>query len=241
MAMKTLCIDVGGTGLKMEVLDETGTAVTQRSRLETPRPATPQAVLDVLRRLIATQGEFDRVSVGFPGVVIDGVTKTAPNLDPSWHDYDLAGELQRITGKPAKVLNDADVQGFGDIEGKGVEMVLTFGTGVGAAVYVDGTLLPNLELGHAPFKNKLTYEDYLGDAALTKVGHKKWRKRVREVVDQLAPIWNYRVLYLGGGNSRLLKSQDLPDNVHISPNSAGITGGLRLWDQHLPALQAKSA
>jgi polyphosphate glucokinase len=239
--MNTLCIDVGGTGLKMEVLRDNGEAVTQRARLETPHPATPQAVLEVLKRLMATQGEFDRVSVGFPGVVVDGVTKTAPNLDKSWHGFDLAGELARTTGRPTKVLNDADVQGYGDIEGKGVEMVLTLGTGVGSAAYVDGILLPNLELGHAPFKEKVTYEDYLGDAALKKAGHKKWRKRVRDVVDQLEPIWNYRVLYLGGGNSRLLKPEDLPENVHISPNSAGITGGLRLWDPVAPVLQAKSA
>jgi len=227
--MKTLCIDIGGTGLKMEVLDENGHPVTERARLETPHPAVPKAVLEALKGLIATQGEFDRVSAGFPGVVVDGVTETAPNLDQSWAGFDLAEALQRITHKPVRVANDADVQGYGDIQGKSVELVLTLGTGVGSAVYVGGTLLPNLELGHAPFKGKLTYEDYLCDAQLKRIGHKKWRRRVRIVVDQLQPIWNYRLLYLGGGNSRLLKPDDLPGNARIAPNTAGLTGGLSLW------------
>ena len=233
--MKTLCIDVGGTGLKMEVLDQDGQTVTERARAETPHPATPEAVLKVLADMIAGQGEFDRISVGFPGVVVDGVTKTAPNLDPSWRGFNLAEALTKASAKPARVANDADVQGFGDVEGKGAEMVLTFGTGVGSAVYIDGVLFPNLELGHAPFKGSKTYEDYLGDAEVKRIGHKKWRKRVREVVDQLEPIWNYRVLYLGGGNARLLKAEDLPDNVRISSNTAGITGGLALWRDPNPS------
>src|SRR5581483_9011043 len=229
--MKILCIDVGGTGLKMEVLDENGQPVTERARVVTPHPATPEAVLEALKGLIAGQGEFDRIAVGFPGVVIDGVTKTAPNLDKSWRGFDLASALTTMTGKPARVANDADVQGFGDIEGKGVEMVLTFGTGVGSAVYVDGKLVPNLELGHAPFKDGKTYEDYLRDSELKRIGAKKWRKRVHNVVDQLEPIWNYRVLYLGGGNARLLHQDELPSNVHICSNSAGLTGGLALWER----------
>ncbi|MBV9119344.1 MAG: ROK family protein [Chloroflexi bacterium] len=234
--MNTLCIDIGGTGLKMEVLDDHCNPVTDRTRVPTPHPATPPAVLAALETSIAQHGAFDRISVGFPGVVINGVTRTAPNLDKSWRGFDLAGALQASSGKPVRVCNDADVQGYGDIEGKGVEMVLTFGTGVGSAVYVDGKLVPNLELGHAPFRDDLTYEDFLSDAALEKVGHKKWRKRVREVIEQLEPIWNYRLLYLGGGNSRLLKPEDLPENVRIAPNTAGITGGIRLWsDEAAPS------
>jgi polyphosphate glucokinase len=224
---RTLCIDIGGTGLKMEVVGEDAGAAGEPARVVTPHPATPKTVLDTLIGMIPAQGEFDRVSVGFPGVVFDGVIKTAPNLDPSWRDFDLASALQQATGKPVRVCNDADVQGYGDIEGKGVEMVLTLGTGLGSAVYIDGRLVPNLELGHAPFKDGKTYEDFLSDATL-----KKWRKRVREVVDELEPIWNWRLLYLGGGNSRLLRPDDLPDNVRIAPNSAGLTGGIALWREY---------
>ena len=231
---RTLCIDIGGSGLKIQVVDASGEPAGERVRVETPRPATPAAVLDALMGMITGQTGYDRISVGFPGVVVDGVTKTAPNLDPAWHDYTLASELQTRTGKPVLVCNDADVQGYGDIEGSGVELVLTLGTGVGSAVYVDGHLLPNLELGHAPFKDSVTYEDWLSDAALKKIGRKKWRRRVLEVVAQLEPIWNYRVLYLGGGNARLLKAEDLPDNVRISPNTAGLTGGVALWDGERP-------
>lgn len=226
---RTLCIDIGGTGLKMEVVDEHGQPLTERGHVATPHPAVPDKLLAALATLIPAQGEFDRVSVGFPGVVVDGITRTAPNLAPEWRGFDLAAALSKITGKPVRVCNDADVQGYGDIEGKGMEMVLTLGTGLGSAVYVDGRLVPNLELGHAPFKNDMTYEDYVSDAVLKKVGEKKWRKRVLKIVESLEPIWNWRVLYLGGGNSRLLHPEDLPASVRVAPNSAGLTGGVALW------------
>jgi polyphosphate glucokinase len=232
---RTLAVDIGGTGLKMEVLDLRGQPLTERGRVPTPRPAKPAAVLAALAELIRQQGEFDRVSVGFPGVVIRGVVKTAPNLDPSWAGYDLDAALTRLTGKPVRVCNDADVQGFGDIDGDGVEMVLTLGTGVGSAVFVDGRLLPNLELGHQPFRKGKTYEDYVGKAALDKVGKKAWVKRVHKVVEQLEPIWNYRVLYLGGGNARLLEGSGLPENVKITPNAAGLLGGIALWAHDAPS------
>ena len=226
---KTLCIDVGGTWLKMEVVDLQGQPLSDQGRVQTPHPATPGALLDALASVLPAQPDFDRVSVGFPGVVMDGVTKTAPNLDPEWRGFDLATALQRMTHKPVRVCNDADVQGFGDIEGKGMEMVLTLGTGLGSAAYIDGRLLPNLELGHAPFKDGLTYEEYVSDATLKRIGEAAWLTRVREIVDNLEPIWNWRLLDLGGGNSRLLHPEDLPSNVRIAPNSAGLTGGVALW------------
>ncbi len=227
---KTLAIDIGGTGLKMEVIDAQGRPVTVRSRVVTPRPATPEAVLASLRGMLREQGEFDRVSAGFPGVVVDGVTRTAPNLHPAWQSYNLADALTKLTNRPAHVANDADVQGYGDISGQGVEMVITLGTGVGSAVYIDGRLLPNLELGHQPFAKGRTYEDYLGKAALDKIGPKRWRGRIAKVIRQLEPIWNYRILYLGGGNARLLKSEAMPPNVRIASNAAGLIGGIKLWD-----------
>src|SRR3569833_2333735 len=132
--LATLGIDIGGTGLKALVLSPDGTAQTERVRVPTPKPATPPAVQAALVAQVEPL-EFDRVSVGFPGGVGDGVTKTAPNLDPSWTDFDLAGELGRRLHRTVRVLNDACVQDFGVIQGHGVEMVLTLGTGLGCALY----------------------------------------------------------------------------------------------------------
>ena len=225
---RTLAIDIGGTGLKALILAQDGSVLTERARVETPRPATPEAVLEALWNLIEPLGEFDRISVGFPGVVVDGVIKTAPNLGEDWCDFDLGNALAEGSRRPVRVLNDAGVQGYGVIEGKGMEMVLTLGTGMGCAVYIDGKYVPNLELAHHPFKNGKTYEEYIGKKALTKVGKKKWNKRVREVIDQVLPIWNPRRLYLGGGNAKHIKFE-LPSNVTITPNIAGLVGGIALW------------
>lgn len=226
---RTLSIDIGGTGLKMLVLDPSGTAVDERQRVLTPRPATPGAVIEALRGLIAKQPPFDRVSVGFPGVVHDGVVWTAPNLHRSWRGVSLAKALREITGKPVRVANDADVQGYASVEGSGVEMVLTLGTGLGSALFVDGRLVPNLELGHHPLRKGMTYEDYVGKAALEAVGKKRWRKRVGKVIKQVEPIWNYRLLHIGGGNVKHLRPDELPSNVRLHSNLGGVLGGIALW------------
>src|ERR1700679_2244359 len=133
--MLTLCIDIGGTGIKALLLDVDGAPVSDRARRETPRPAVRESVLLVIDELVATLGAFDRVSVGFPGVVHAGVAKTAPNLDPSWAGFPLAKTLEERTGgKPVRVLNDAAIQGLGVIEGKGFEVVITLGTGLGCCL-----------------------------------------------------------------------------------------------------------
>jgi polyphosphate glucokinase len=233
MRIRTLAIDIGGTGLKALVLDADGTALTERARVETPRPATPKAVLTALWLLIEPLGAFDRISCGFPGVVVDGVTKSAPNLHKQWTGFDLAGALSTKLKKPVRVLNDAGVQGFGVIEGHGVEMLLSLGTGLGCALYLDGDYVPNLELAHHPFGNGKTYEEYVGAAALEACGKKKWNKRVKNVIDQVLPIWNPRRLYIGGGNAKHLKIE-LPPDVTITPNIAGLLGGIALWHDAKP-------
>ena len=226
--MKTLAIDVGGTGLKALILALDGALLTERVRVETPRPATPDSVIAAIVELVSPLGVYDRISVGFPGVVVAGVVKTAPNLDEGWADMPLARALEQRLGKPTRVLNDAGVQGFGVIEGKGVEMVLTLGTGMGCAVYIDGRYVPNLELAHHPLRKGMTYEEYIDNAALERIGKKKWNRRVRRVIEQVLPIWNPTRLYLGGGNAKHYKL-DLPDNVEIIENVAGLLGGIKLW------------
>lgn len=226
--MKTLAIDIGGTGLKALVLDLAGTMLTERVRVETPRPATPDAVIAALVELVKPLGAYDRISVGFPGVVVDNVIKTAPNLHETWADVPLGAILTERLGKATRVLNDAGVQGYAVIRGRGVEMLLTMGTGMGCALYLDGKYVPNLELAHHPFKKGLTYEEYVGAHALEMIGKKKWNKRVRKVIEQVLPIWNPARLYIGGGNSKHIKG-DLPENVEIVSNVAGLLGGIKLW------------
>jgi polyphosphate glucokinase len=227
--VRTLCIDVGGSGIKALVVDDDGEPVTERKRIETPRPAKPDAVLDAIAEAAEGHGAYDRVSVGFPGVVVDGVVHTAPNLDGDWSEVALAARLGERLGRPVRAANDAGVQGLGVIEGKGTECVLTLGTGMGFGLYVDGTYVPNIELAHHPFKGPKTYEERVSDETRRKIGDKKWRKRVRQVVDQILPIFNPRRVYLGGGNARLLDPDDLPDDVQVVDNIAGLLGGVRLW------------
>jgi polyphosphate glucokinase len=227
----TLAIDVGGTGLKAILLDGKGNAMTDRVRVETPRPATPSAVVDALSELVRALSDFDRVSVGFPGVVVDDTIRSAPNLDGGWKGFPLGRVLSLKLGRPVRVLNDAGVQGYGVIEGRGVEMVITLGTGMGCALYLDGSYVPNLELAHHPFLGKKTYEDYVGGRALHKVGKKTWAKRVLRVLSQIDPIWNPRRIYVGGGNAKhLVRVQDaLPKHIGVTENVAGLLGGIALW------------
>jgi polyphosphate glucokinase len=225
---RTLCIDIGGSHVKALIVDEAGTALTDRARAETPRPATPESVLAVIGDLLKPLGRFDRVSCGFPGVVVDGVTRTAPNLHEKWTEYPLARALEKMTGCPVRALNDAGVQGYGVIEGLGVEMLITLGTGMGCALYMDGTYVPNLELAHHPFRHGATYEEYVGMPALEKVGKKKWNRRVGRVVAQILPVWNPRRLYVGGGNAELVTA-DLPPVATLVSNVAGLLGGIALW------------
>lgn len=227
--MDTLCIDIGGTGLKAMIYDASGAPRGERVRVLTPKPATPDAVLAAILPAIAPLGNFDRIAVGFPGVVVDGITRTAPNLDPAWTDFPLAAELEKRTGKPARVANDAGVQGLAVIEGQGTELVITLGTGMGFALYIDGRYVPNIEMAHHPFEKGKTYEERVGDAERKDIGNKRWRQRVARVIAQLAPIFNYRRLYLGGGNAQRLEKDTLPANVTVVENVAGLLGGLKLW------------
>lgn len=229
LQIRTLSIDIGGTGTKMIPLDAGGEAVGERHRELTPRPATPETVLGRIAQMLLAQDPFDRVSVGFPGVVKRGVVHTAPNLGGEvWHGFDIQSAIGERTGKPTRVVNDADLQGYGVIRGEGVEMVLTFGTGLGAALFIDGLLVPNLELGHHPLRKDKTYEDLVRETELDRIGKKRWRDRVALVFETLAPIFNYDRLYIGGGNAKKIKDP-LPPNTERFDNVDGMEGGVALW------------
>jgi polyphosphate glucokinase len=183
----------------------------------------------------APLGAFDRVSVGFPGYVRDGKLLTAPNLGTeTLGGFDLQAALAQIWGKPVRVLNDADVQGYGAVAGRGVEMMLTLGTGAGTAIFRDGEVMPHLELAHHPVSGNKTYDEYIGDAARRKKGRKRWNRRVAKAIAILREVVRFDHLYIGGGNAKAITFR-LPPDVTIVPNSDGLTGGIGLWRADAPA------
>jgi polyphosphate glucokinase len=229
--MKTLAIDIGGTGLKASVLDEQGNMLVNRLRVPTPKPSGPKELLAALDGLVKQLPEFDRISAGFPGVLRGGKVITAPNLGTKeWRDFGLQEELARLFGKPARVENDAEVQGLGVITGQGLEVVLTLGTGVGSAIFDNGHMTPHLELAHHPIHKSETYDEYLGDETRKRIGKKKWNERVLKMIDIVHTLLNYDTLYLGGGNAENI-TFTMPPEVRLASNDKGITGGVHLWDK----------
>jgi polyphosphate glucokinase len=235
---QTLAIDIGGSHIKASVLDIHGDLLADTQHVTTPHPAGPRQVLKAIAGLAKSLGPFARISAGFPGAIREGRVLTAPNLGTAaWRGHDLAGSLQDLLGKPARVLNDADVQGLGSIAGTGFECVLTLGTGVGSAFFLDGRLLPHLELGQHPIHGRKTYDRYLGEAALEAKGAKVWNRRLRHVIEIVDTLTNFDLLHLGGGNARLIDF-DLPKGVRIGSNRAGIIDGIKLWDARMDDLFA---
>lgn len=227
----TLAIDIGGSGLKATVLDREGSMLVDRVRVETPKPAPPGVIVDALVALVEPLPPFDRISVGFPGVVRAGRVITAPHFgNQQWQRFPLADALRdRLGNKPVRLLNDAEVQGYGVICGSGLELVITLGTGLGSALFRDGELMPHLEFAQFPFRKKKTFNRYVGDAALDKIGDEKWNARVEKTIEAFRTLLNFDTMYIGGGNARKL-SIKLPQDVKIVSNEAGLTGGIRLWD-----------
>jgi polyphosphate glucokinase len=231
----TLAIDVGGTGLKAGVLDVTGTMTTERVRIDTPQPCAPDLLVAGLVSLASSlraQGQrWDRVSVGFPGLIRHGVVHTAPNLGTAaFAGFQLATALERALGAPVRAINDADMQGLAVIKGRGVEFVITLGTGFGTALFSDGRLQVHLEVAHLPFRKGETYDQQLGDRARKEIGTKKWLLRVHEAIGHMHTLTHYDHLYIGGGNAKHLADEALEKTISLVDNSAGILGGIRLWD-----------
>ena len=234
----TLAIDVGGTRLKAGLLDRNGDMVAGPNRIDTPPKPDPQTVVDALAALAAPLGVFDRISVGFPGVVRQGQVLTAPNLGTSdWRHFPLASALAEKLGKPVRLLNDAEVQGLGVIARQGLECVITLGTGMGFALFQDGRPAPHLELSHHPIHKGKTYDQFIGADAFHAVGHNRWNRRLRRVLTAIEILAGFDKLYIGGGNAKHI-AVDLADNIQVVSNVAGITGGVRLWDKSLDGMFA---
>jgi polyphosphate glucokinase len=239
----TLAIDIGGTGLKASVLDADGRKIVKRVRTETPYPCPPQVLIRALDKLTHELPRWDRVSVGFPGFVRAGRVLTAPNLSTkrgpgsaqsrklvkAWAGFPLATELEGRFGAPTRLSNDADMHGLAVISGNGLELVLTLGTGLGTAVFLDGTPSPHLELALMPFQGRGTFQDQLGNRARRRVGNRRWSKRVLAAVEMFDALLHIDRLYVGGGNAKKL-TVDLGHRVEIVDNAAGILGGIKLWE-----------
>jgi len=240
----TLAIDIGGTGLKASVLDSTGQMEHARVRVATPYPLSPQKLVSTLSELVRPLPVFDRISVGFPGMVRAGQVLSAPHfispkgpggkpskaLVAEWGGFDLQHALGVALGKPTRVANDADLQGAAVVKGDGLEVVLTLGTGLGSALFYEGRLLPHLELAHHPFLEGKEYNLIVGDAALKKVGKKKWNNNVAAAIDAVRALTFFDHCYVGGGNAPLITFK-LPSDITVVDNSAGILGGIKLWDR----------
>jgi len=244
--MTTLAIDCGGGGIKASVLDEAGTMRARPLRVPTPYPLPTSLFVKTLLDLAAQLPAADRVTVGMPGMIRHGVvvatphyvtrggprTKPDPTLVAEWSGFDAQRALAEAFGLPTLVLNDAEVHGAGVVAGTGLELVLTLGTGLGCALFDGGMLAPHLELSQAPVRWGMSYDTYVGEPERRRLGDAFWSRRVRAVVEGLRPVFRWDRLYLGGGNARLIRPEQLArmgDDVVVVPNSAGIVGGVRAW------------
>lgn len=244
--VRTLAIDVGGSGLKATVLGPDAALLADRVRVDTPYPCPPERLVAELGTLVEPLLPLGphRASVGFPGLVRGGRVVEVPSLsrveygkglpDPElagrWSGFDLRGALADRLGLATLVENDADMQGCAVVEGRGMEFVMTLGTGVGTALFDEGRLLPHLELSHGPFEDGLTFDIALGNAERKEIGGKAWRARVRRAIEAFHEMLWFDRIYVGGGNAKRLEPLDVGPRGTIVENAAGLVGGVRIWD-----------
>lgn len=227
---RILTIDIGGTGVKAAVVDARGSLLDGPVRCPTPSPATPEEMLAAIVRLVQPLPGFDVVSIGFPGAIKHNLIYTAPNLGTElWQGVDFSTLVEAFFKRPTRLANDATMHGLAVIEGKGIEVVLTLGTGMGFALFRDGVPAPQIELGRHTAGDEPTYDDFVGNAALVKLGEAAWKQRVNATIARLASLVNFDTLYLGGGNARLFNREELSAGVKLATNEAGLAGGAGLW------------
>jgi polyphosphate glucokinase len=228
-ASSVLCIDIGGSHVKAAVVAPDGTIRGEAVKVDTPVGEGPDALIEAIARLVEPLEAAPRVAIGFPGALRDDLVLTAPNLGGVWQRVPLPKLLSERLGRPVRMANDACVQGLGAISGRGLECAITLGTGMGFAVFRDGEPGVQFELGrHTAHKNK-TYDEYIGEKAVEKKGRQRWNRRVQKVIAKLRALINFDMLYIGGGNARLIDFP-LPADVHLVSNETGILGGIRLWN-----------
>lgn len=243
----TLSVDCGGTGLKCLVVDREGHPVTRRVRVRTPYPCPPEALARELVEIArATAHPFDRVSVGMPGLVRQGVvrwtphyvteagpfTPVVPALVEQWVGLDVQAMLERVYRRPTLVVNDAEMAGLATVAGSGYEVMMTLGTGLGFAHFDDGRLLPKIEVSAAPFGDGRTFDQALGHHARRKVGPDRWTDQVDDALAALDRVFRWDRAYLGGGGAKYL-ARPLWARVELVANTAGVLGGVRLWDDQV--------
>ena len=227
---RILAFDIGGTGLKAALVDGHGKFLSEKLRIPTPHPCKPKAMVKLLVELAKPFKGYDAVTIGFPGYVKRGVVHTAPNLGTTdWAGFALEKAMSKALGKPARLINDADVQGLAAIKGNGLELVVTLGTGFGTAWFADGQLLPHLEFAHVPVHHGYDFDIWIGEVHRRKIGHRKWVKRVKHTFTILQTVFNYDHLYIGGGNANRIDFK-LPKNASLVPNEGGMAGAAFVWN-----------
>jgi polyphosphate glucokinase len=213
---RVLAVDVGGSHVKTRVFGR-----REVRQFDSGPDLTPRKMVARVHELTG-DWTYDAVSIGYPGVVLHGKVVAEPhNLAPGWVGFDF----RKAFGRPTHILNDAAMQAIGSYEG-GRMLFLGLGTGLGSAMIVDGIVAP-MELAHLPFKKGRSYEDYVGERGLKRLGGKKWRHAVKEVVDQLSGVLEADYVVIGGGNARKLKR--MPKNARLGSNDFAFIGGFRVW------------
>ncbi len=218
--MAILVIDVGGTHIKLKLQ-----GVEEVRKCSSGLELTPQKMIDVVHA--STQDwNFDRVTIGYPGPVVDGSILSEPvNLACGWIGFDFASAF----GRPVKLINDAAMQALGSYEG-GRMLFLGLGTGLGTALIYNNFMVP-MELGHLPYKKGLSFEDYVGQAGMKRLGRRKWMQAVFDVVARLRSAFLCDYVVLGGGNVK--KMDELPPGCRMGDNRNAFLGGFRMWDPTL--------
>ncbi len=222
---RILILDVGGSHVKLSV---TGHDQVQKF-VSGPRMTATSMVKKVRKRV--PRDAYDAVSIGYPGLVFRGRIAAEPfNLGPGWVGFDFEAAL----GKPVRIINDAAMQAVGSYSGHRM-LFLGLGTGMGATLILDGVVEP-MEIGHLPYKHGRTFEEYVGERGLKRLGKKKWRKIVADVVKHLRKALEVDYVVLGGGNVRLLKK--LPRGARLGDNSNALIGGRLIWEASTPLMVA---